>query len=88
MTLPPPCIDKKHLLVQSCVERTAFSDQNYFFVIEYISLFFHINEFFLVLYQVLDKLIFLNTQFNYTSRLNWTNFLGFSGGKGDTKHFL
>ena len=25
---PPPSIGKKHLLVQSCVERKAFSDQN------------------------------------------------------------
>ena len=49
---------KKHLLVQSCVIRTAFSDQNHFFQIEYILNFFHMKEVFIVLYQVLDKLRF------------------------------
>ena len=32
------------------------------------------NEVFLVLYQVLDKLSFLKMQFNYTSWLNKANF--------------
>ena len=63
----------KHRLVQSRVERTAFYDQN-IFLIEYFSNFFHINEKFLLLYKVLDKLSFLNLQFNYTSRLQRANF--------------
>ena len=28
---PPPCIARKHFLVQSCIECTEFSDENYFF---------------------------------------------------------
>ena len=35
------------------------------------------NEMFLLLYQVLDKLSFLNMQFNYTSRLHRANFLSY-----------
>ena len=46
------------------------------------------NEVFLVLYQVMDKLSFLNLQFNHTSWLNRANSLSFSEKKGDTKHFL
>ena len=58
----PPWIAKKHLLVQSRVERTAFSDQHVLFI-EYISNFFHMYEIFLLLYQVLDKLSFLIRNF-------------------------
>ena len=84
---PPPGLQKKHLLVQSRVKRTAFSDKNYF-INEYISNFFNMNDFFLVLYQVLDNLSFLDLQFNYTSRLNRANFLSFSEKKGDTERFF
>ena len=28
---PPPGLQKKYILVRSCVEHTAFSDQNFFF---------------------------------------------------------
>ena len=65
----------------------AFSDQN-FFLIEYISNFFHMNKKILLLYQVLDKLRFLSLQFNYNSRLNRDNFSRLSEKKGDTKCFL
>ena len=85
---PPPWMAKKHLLVQSHVERTAFSDQNYFFLIEYISNLLHMYAFFLLLYQMLYKLKYLNLQFNYNTRIHRANFLSFSGKKGDTKHFL
>ena len=78
----------KKNLVQSHVERTAFSDQNYIFLIEYIPNLFHMYEFFLLLYQVLYKLIFMNLQFNYTTRLHRANFLSFSEKKGDTKIFF
>ena len=37
------------------------------------------NEKFLLIYQVLEKLRFLNMQFNNTSRLNRANFLSISG---------
>ena len=84
----PPSIAKKHLLVQSRVERTAFSDQNSFFLIEYISNFFRMNENYVLLYQVLDELSFLNLQFNFTSRLHRANYLSLSFKKGDTKRFL
>ena len=77
----PPWIAKKHLLVQSRVERTAFSDQHVLFI-EYISNFFHMYEMFLLLYQVLDKLSFFNPQFNYTSRLHRAIYLSFSEKKG------
>ena len=53
---PPPLNCKKTPLGKSRVERTAFSDQNYFFKIEYISNFFHMNDIFLLIYQVLDKM--------------------------------
>ena len=82
-----PGQQKKHLLVQIRVECTAFSDQNYLFI-EYIPNFFHMNDSFLLLYQVLDKLSYLNLQFNYTTRLHRANFLSFSGEKGDRKCFL
>ena len=71
---PPPRFSKKHLLVQSRVECTAFSDPNQFFWIEYISNFFYMNEKFLLLYKVLDKPIFLNLRFYCTSRLHRANF--------------
>ena len=75
---PPPWLQKKHLLVQRRVERTAFSDQNDFFKIEYISNFFHMNEIGLLLYQVLYKPGFLNMQLNHTTRLHRANFFSFS----------
>ena len=59
-----------------------------FFLIEYISNFFHTNEVFILLYQVLVNLGFLYLQINYTSRLNWANFLGFSEKKRDIKRFV
>ena len=83
---PLPWIYNKYLLVQSSVKCTAFSDQKYF-SIDYITNLFHMNEVFLLLYQVMDRLGFFNLEFNYTSRLNKANFLSFSGGKGDTKSF-
>ena len=63
-------------------------DTKHFFLNEYILNFFHMNETFLLLYQILDKLIFLNLHFYYTSRFNRANFLIFSVKKGDTKRFL
>ena len=48
-----------------------------FFLIEYISNFFHMNENFLLIYQVLDKLICYNLKFDYTSLLNWVKFSPF-----------
>ena len=43
---------------------------------------------FFLLYQVQYKLIFLNLQFKYTTRLHIANFLNFGGEKGDRKRFL
>ena len=40
------------------------------------------SENFILLYQVLDKLIILNLQFNYTIQLHEANFLSFSYLKG------
>ena len=69
---PTPLLKKKHLLVQSRVERTAFLP--IFFLIEYIWNFFHMNEFYPLLYAVLNKLSFSNLQFNYTPGLHRANF--------------
>ena len=45
------------------------------------------NEILLILYQVLNKLKFLNLQFNYTSWLHKSKFLSFSGKKGYRMRF-
>ena len=75
-------------MVQSRVVHTAFSDQNYIFLIEYILNFSHMNKTYLLLYAVLHKLSYLNLQFNYTPGLHRDNFLSFGAKKGDTKRFL
>ena len=46
------------------------------------------NEIYLLLYVVLNKLSYLNLQFNYIPAFHRANFLSFGRGKGDTKHFL
>ena len=46
------------------------------------------NEIYLLIYVVLDKLGCLNLQFNYIPAFHRANFLSFSVKKGDTKRFL
>ena len=46
------------------------------------------NEIYLLLYAVLDKLSYLNLQFNCIPAFHRANYLSFSVKKGDTKHFL
>ena len=46
------------------------------------------NEIYLLLFAVLDKLSYLSLQFNYILAFHRANFLSFSVKKGDTKHFL
>ena len=46
------------------------------------------NEIYLLLYAVPDKLSYFNLKFNYTPGLHRTNLLSFSVKKGDTKCFL
>ena len=55
---------------------------------KYILNFFHMNEIYLLLYTVLDKLSYLNLQFNYIPDFRRANFLSLSIKKGDTKRFL
>ena len=57
---PPPWIAKKHLLVQSRVKCTAFSDQNQTFKMIYHLNFFHMNEIYVLIYPMLHKLSYLN----------------------------
>ena len=45
------------------------------------------NEIYLLLSVVLDKLSYLNLQFNYIQAFHIANFLSFSVKKKDTKHF-
>ena len=46
------------------------------------------NEIYLLLYTVLDKLIYLNLQCNCIPEFHRANFLSFSVKKGDTTRFL
>ena len=46
------------------------------------------NEIYVLLYAVLDKLSYLNLRFNYTPAFHRANFLSLSVKKGDTNHFL
>ena len=46
------------------------------------------NDIYLLLYDVLDKLSYFNLQFNYIQAFHIANFLSFSVKKKDTKHFL
>ena len=56
-----PLLDfKKTPLVQSLVERTAFSDQNETFRMIYHSNFFHMNEMYVLIYAMLHNLSYLN----------------------------
>ena len=43
------------------------------------------NEIYLLLYAVLDKLSYLNPQVNYIPTFHIANFLSFSVKKGDTE---
>ena len=45
------------------------------------------NEIYLLLYVVLDKLRYLNMKFNYIPAFHRANFLSLSVQKGDTNHF-
>ena len=45
------------------------------------------NEIYLLLYTVLNKLSYLNMQFNYIPAFHRANFLSLSEKKGDTKRF-
>ena len=45
------------------------------------------NEIYVLLYLVLDKLSYLNLQFNYIPAFHRANFLSLSVKKGDTKRF-
>ena len=45
------------------------------------------NEIYLLLYAVLDKLIYLNLKFNYIPAFHRAKFLSFSVKKGDTNRF-
>ena len=45
------------------------------------------NEIYLLLYTVLDKLSYLIMQFNYIPAFHRANFLSLSVKKGDTKRF-
>ena len=46
------------------------------------------NEIYLLLYAVLDKLIYLNLQFDHIPALHRANLLSFTVKKGDTKRFF
>ena len=46
------------------------------------------NEIYLLLYAVLDKMSYLNLQFNYIPAFHRANFLSLRVKKGDTKRFL
>ena len=46
------------------------------------------NEIYVLLYAMLDKLSYLNLQFNCLSRLHRTNFLCFRVRMGDKQRFL
>ena len=46
------------------------------------------NEIYVLLYPVLDKLIYLNLQLNDIPAFHRANFLSLSVKKGDTKRFL
>ena len=46
------------------------------------------NGIYILLYTVLDKLSYLNLQYNYIPTFHRANFLSFSVKKGDTKRFL
>ena len=45
------------------------------------------NEMYVLLYAVLDKLSYLNLQFNYIPAFHRANFLSLSVKKGDTNRF-
>ena len=46
------------------------------------------NDIYILLYAVLDKLSYLNLQCNYIPALHRANFLSMSVKKGDTQRFL
>ena len=62
----------------------AFSHQNFFWI-KYILNFFIMNEIYVLIDLVLDKLIFLNMQFNYIPTFHKANFLSFYWKKGRYK---
>ena len=83
-----PWFFQKHILVQSCVKRTSFSNQNYFFGLikfqtssTWMNLFFYYIRF-LIIWN------FFNLQNIYTNILNRANVLSLSGKKGDTTYFF
>ena len=55
---------------------------------KYILNFFHMNEIYVLLYQILYKMSYLNLQFNYTPAFHRANFLSLSVKKGDRERFL
>ena len=84
----PPLYCKKTLPGTKSRRTHVLFWPNLIFLIKYISNLFHMNEVYLLIYAIMDKMSYLNLQFNYTPGLHKANFLSFSVKKRDTKHFL